>query len=76
MAAAFGQRLARALGRYAVAVIGEEPRLAYNPCCCPRSWLTRSASTTSSSGQRWWRDRGVTLATACVRPRSTRPRAT
>ena len=26
----------RALGRYAIAVIGEEPQLAYNRVCCPR----------------------------------------
>ena len=52
----------RALGRYAVAVIGEEPRLAYNR-------VLLSALLAEEVGfadielkpARWWRDRGVTL---------------
>src|SRR5262249_47116124 len=52
----------RALGRYAVAVIGDEPRLAYNR-------VLLSALLGEEVGlcdielkpARWWRDRGVTL---------------
>src|SRR5262249_9863729 len=52
----------RALGRYAVAVIGDEPRLAYNR-------VLLSALLAEEIGfadielkpARWWRDRGVTL---------------
>src|SRR5947208_5325049 len=52
----------RALGRYAVAVIGEEPRLAYNR-------VLLSALLAEEIGfadielkpARWWRDRGVTV---------------
>jgi nitrite reductase (NADH) large subunit len=52
----------RALGRYAVAVIGEEPRLAYNR-------VLLSALLAQEVGfaeielkpAQWWRDRGVTL---------------
>ena len=52
----------RALGRYAIAVIGEEPRLAYNR-------VLLSALLADEVGfddielrpARWWRDRGVTL---------------
>jgi nitrite reductase (NADH) large subunit len=52
----------RALGRYAIAVIGEEPRLAYN-----RVLLSSVLAQETSSSEivlksaRWWRDRGVTL---------------
>lgn len=62
-AARFVDELAqRALGRYAVAVIGEEPRLAYNR-------VLLSALLADEVGfddielkpARWWRDRGVTL---------------
>src|SRR5712672_1301234 len=51
-----------ALGRYAIAVIGDEPRLAYN-----RVLLSSVlAGETASHGieltrAAWWRDRGVTL---------------
>ena len=52
-AARFVDELAqRALGRYAVAVIGEEPRLAYNRVLLSVCSPTRSASTTSSSSRR------------------------
>jgi nitrite reductase (NADH) large subunit len=52
----------RALGRYAIAVIGEEPRLAYNR-------VLLSALLADEVGfadielrpARWWRDRGVTV---------------
>ena len=68
-AARFVEELAkRALGRYAVAVIGDEPRLAYNR-------VLLSALLAEEVGfcdielkpARWWRDRGVTLR---ARPRS------
>ncbi|ARQ00585.1 NAD(P)/FAD-dependent oxidoreductase [Pseudorhodoplanes sinuspersici] len=53
---------ARALGRYAVAVIGEEPQLAYN-----RVLLSSVLANDVAQGdvelkpKRWWRDRGVTV---------------
>ncbi|WOH64598.1 NAD(P)/FAD-dependent oxidoreductase [Bradyrhizobium sp. BWA-3-5] len=56
-----------ALGRYAIAVIGDEPRLAYN-----RVLLSSvlAAETTSQDIElrpaSWWRDRGVTLKYGCV----------
>lgn len=52
----------RALGRYAVAVIGEEPRLAYN-----RVLLSSVLAREVSQGEielkpaQWWRAHGVTL---------------
>jgi nitrite reductase (NADH) large subunit len=52
----------RALGRYAIAVIGEEPKLAYN-----RVLLSSVLAKEVSHGDielkpaKWWRDRGVTL---------------
>lgn len=52
----------RALGRYAIAVIGEEPRLAYNRVLLS-SVLAGDipASETALRPASWWRDRGVTL---------------
>lgn len=52
----------RALGRYAVAVVGEEPRLAYNRVLLS-SVLARevSCSDIELKPARWWRERGVTL---------------
>jgi nitrite reductase [NAD(P)H] large subunit len=56
-----------ALGRYAIAVIGDEPRLAYN-----RVLLSSvlAGETTSSEIElkpaAWWRDRGVTLKVGCL----------
>ncbi|MFH0296966.1 FAD-dependent oxidoreductase [Bradyrhizobium sp. 31Argb] len=56
-----------ALGRYAIAVIGSEPRLAYN-----RVLLSSvlAGETTSEDIElqpaSWWRDRGVTLKYGCV----------
>jgi nitrite reductase (NADH) large subunit len=52
----------RALGRYSIAVIGDEPHLAYN-----RVLLSSVLAKEVSHGdvelkpKRWWRDRGVTL---------------
>lgn len=52
----------RALGRYAIAVIGEEPRLPYN-----RVLLSSVLAQEVSRGEielrpaQWWSDRGVTL---------------
>ncbi|MFT6669000.1 MAG: nitrite reductase (NADH) large subunit [Afipia broomeae] len=67
-AARFVEELAkRALGRYAIAVIGDEPRLAYN-----RVLLSSvlAGETTSQDielrSASWWRDRGVTLTYGCA----------
>ena len=51
----------RALGRYAIAVVGEEPRLAYNRVLLS-SVLARevSQSEIELKAAGWWRDRGVT----------------
>src|SRR5947208_16797221 len=51
-----------ALGRYAVAVIGDEPRLAYNRVLLS-SVLAGEASSEEIELKSavWWRDRGVTL---------------
>jgi nitrite reductase (NADH) large subunit len=54
--------LQRALGRYAIAVIGQEPQLAYNRVLLssvlagdvPQSEIVLKSAS-------WWRDRGVTL---------------
>ena len=56
-----------ALGRYAVAVIGDEPRLAYN-----RVLLSSVLAGEATSAEielkpaDWWRSRGVTLKYGCV----------
>jgi nitrite reductase (NADH) large subunit len=52
----------RALGRYAIAVIGEEPRLAYNRVLLS-SVLAKEVSRAEIELRpaQWWRDRGVTL---------------
>ncbi|HEY0234579.1 MAG TPA: FAD-dependent oxidoreductase [Afipia sp.] len=52
----------RALGRYAIAVIGDEPRLAYNRVLLSSVLAGEIASKDIElkSGT-WWRDRGVTL---------------
>jgi nitrite reductase [NAD(P)H] large subunit len=52
----------RALGRYAIAVVGEEPRLAYNRVLL--SSLLADEVTPADvelKPARWWRDRGVTV---------------
>ncbi|HUI94129.1 MAG TPA: FAD-dependent oxidoreductase [Xanthobacteraceae bacterium] len=52
----------RALGRYAVAVIGEEPRLAYNRVLLSSLLADEiAAADVELRPARWWRDRGVTL---------------
>lgn len=56
-----------ALGRYAIAVIGDEPRLAYN-----RVLLSSVLAGDATSAEielrpaEWWRARGVTLKYGCV----------
>src|ERR1044071_9869654 len=52
----------RALGRYAVAVIGEEPRLAYNRVLLS-SLLARDFTVDDIELRpaHWWKDRGVTV---------------
>jgi len=52
----------RALGRYAVAVVGEEPMLAYNRVLLS-SVLAREVapSEVELKPARWWREHGVTL---------------
>src|ERR1700748_670893 len=55
------------LGRYAIAVVGEEPRLAYN-----RVLLSSVLAGETGSHEielkpaNWWRGRGVTLKYGCV----------
>jgi nitrite reductase (NADH) large subunit len=52
----------RALGRYAIAVIGEEPRLAYNRVLLSSLLADEvAAADVELKPARWWRDRGVTL---------------
>jgi nitrite reductase [NAD(P)H] large subunit len=52
----------RALGRYAIAVVGEEPRLAYNRVLLS-SVLAREIAQNEIELKTaaWWRERGVTL---------------
>src|SRR5208282_3331077 len=52
----------RALGRYAIAEVGEEPHLAYNRMLLS-SVLAGEVDVNDIELQsaRWWRDRGVTL---------------
>src|SRR3974390_1260227 len=52
----------RALGRYAVAGIGEEPRLAYNRVLLSSLLADEvAAADVELKPARWWRDRGVPL---------------
>ena len=52
----------RALGCYSVAVIGEEPRLAYNRVLLSALLAEEvDVSDIEIKPARWWRDRGVTL---------------
>src|SRR6185295_9896033 len=56
-----------ALGRYAVAVIGEEPRLAYNRVLLSSVLAGETAShEIELKSASWWRDRGVTLKYGCA----------
>ena len=51
-----------ALGRYAIAVIGEEPRLAYNRVLLSSVLAGETAShEIELRPADWWRDRGITL---------------
>src|SRR5437868_13245964 len=55
-----------ALGRYAVAVIGAEPRLAYNRVLLSSVLAGEvPSSDIELKPQRWWRDRGITLRYGC-----------
>ncbi len=55
-----------ALGRYAIAVIGEEPRLAYNRVLLSSVLAGETAShEIELRPAAWWRDRGVTLKYGC-----------
>ncbi|MGP8122928.1 MAG: NAD(P)/FAD-dependent oxidoreductase [Xanthobacteraceae bacterium] len=63
-AARLAEELAkRALGKYAVAIIGDEPRLAYNRVLLS-SMLAGDVTSDDLELKpaRWWRDRGVTLS--------------
>jgi len=52
----------RALGRYSIAVIGDEPRLAYNRVLLSSVLAKEMAGEdTELKPPQWWRDRGVTL---------------
>jgi nitrite reductase [NAD(P)H] large subunit len=54
------------LGRYAIAVIGEEPRLAYNRVLLSSVLAGETAShDIELKPASWWRDRGVTLKYGC-----------
>jgi nitrite reductase (NADH) large subunit len=54
------------LGRYAIAVIGEEPRLAYNRVLLSSVLAGETAShDIELKPATWWRDRGVTLKYGC-----------
>ncbi len=55
-----------ALGRYAIAVIGDEPRLAYNRVLLSSVLAGETASQDIElRPASWWRDRGVTLKYNC-----------
>ena len=56
-----------ALGRYAIAVIGDEPRLAYNRVLLSSVLAGETAShDIELKPANWWRDRGVTLKYGCA----------
>jgi nitrite reductase (NADH) large subunit len=56
-----------ALGRYAIAVIGDEPRLAYNRVLLSSVLAGETAShDIELKPANWWRDRGITLKYGCV----------
>jgi nitrite reductase (NADH) large subunit len=55
-----------ALGRYAIAVIGDEPRLAYNRVLLSSVLAGETAShDIELKPAAWWRDRGVTVKYGC-----------
>src|SRR5258708_3982719 len=66
-AARFADELSkRAPGRYAIAVVGEEPRLAYNRVLLSSVLAGEVASSDIElKPQRWWEDRGITLRYGC-----------
>src|SRR3984893_5231265 len=66
-AARFADELSRrALGRYAVAVVGEEPRLAYNRVLLSSVLAGEvPSSDIELKPSDWWRDRGITLRYGC-----------
>src|ERR1700736_4159889 len=56
-----------ALGRYAIAVIGDEPRLAYNRVLLSSVLAGETAShEIELKPATWWRERGVTLKYGCL----------
>src|SRR5882757_6043285 len=56
-----------ALGRYAIAIIGDEPRLAYNRVLLSSVLAGETAShDIELRPATWWRERGVTLKYGCV----------
>src|SRR3982074_15160 len=56
-----------ALGRHAIAVIGDEPRLAYNRVLLSSVLAGETAShEIELRPASWWRNRGVTLKYGCV----------
>jgi nitrite reductase (NADH) large subunit len=56
-----------ALGRYAIAVIGDEPRLAYNRVLLSSVLAGETAShDIELKPAAWWRDRGVTVKYGCL----------
>ena len=67
-AARLVDELARtALGRYAIAVIGDEPRLAYNRVLLSSVLAGETAShDIELRPASWWRDRGVTVKYGCT----------
>ena len=57
----------RSLGRYAIAVVGEEPRLAYNRVLLSSVLAGEvPASDIELKPAQWWRARGVTLRYGCA----------
>src|SRR5882724_10190588 len=56
-----------ALGRYAIAVVGDEPRLAYNRVLLSSVLAGETAShDIELKPAAWWRERGVTLKYGCL----------
>src|SRR3977135_1509491 len=56
-----------ALGRYAIAVVGDEPRLAYNRVLLSSVLAGETAShDIELRPPNWWRDRGATLKFGCA----------
>src|SRR3954463_1234844 len=66
-AARFADELSkRALGSYAVAVVGDEPRLAYNRVLLSSVLAGEIASSEIElKPSAWWHDRGITLRYGC-----------